>query len=409
MNDLDTRRLVTRAVHAGTPGAKFDCIPTVTPIHPSVTYSYSRMEDLDGVFAETRPGYVYTRHGNPTVSALEKAVSELEAGEGALAFSSGMAAIYVALLTTGARQAPASSEGAIPAVVAAQDIYGATRALLDRLLNAQGPGPRFVDATDLGAVEEACAELKPAALIVETVSNPLLKLADIPALATVAHRYGVTLLVDNTFATPCLLQPLRLGADVVIHSATKYLGGHGDVLGGVVVTSVARRADMLEVLKLTGGNIGPQEAWLVLRGIKTLPLRMGQHCENALTVARWLEEHPRVERVYYPGLSSYPQHELGKRLFGGQGFGGMVSFDLAGAGRSEVFRFFDSLRLCLPVTTLGDVCTLVLYPAHASHRALDAQERARVGIGEGLVRISVGIEAVEDIIGDLEQALEKSR
>jgi cystathionine gamma-synthase/methionine-gamma-lyase len=356
------------------------------------------MEDLDAVFAGTRQGYVYARYGNPTVTALEQAVAVLEEGESALAFASGMAAVHATLLAEGAR--------AESAVVAAHDIYGATYALLDQLLRSQGVTVRFVDAADVQAVEAACAELRPVALVVETISNPLLKVADLPALADVAHQHGSTLLVDNTFATPCLVQPLRSGADVVVHSATKYLGGHGDVLGGIVVTSDARRAELFELLKVTGGNLGPQEAWLVLRGLKTLALRMRQHSENARAVAHWLEAHPRVSRVLYPGLPSHPQHALAQRLFGGRGYGGMVSFELAGAGQREVFRFFESLRLCLPATTLGDVYTLVLYPAHSSHRALSAEQRARVGIGDGLVRMSVGIEAVEDIIADLEQALD---
>jgi cystathionine beta-lyase/cystathionine gamma-synthase len=398
MHNLAAHRLATRAVHAGTRGPRPDFTPTVTPIHPSVTYRYERMADLDAVFAGTREGYVYTRYGNPTVTALEEAVAALEEGEAALAFASGMAAIHAALLATGAR--------AGSAVVAAQDIYGATYALLDQLVRSQGITVRFVDVTDLEAVEEACAELRPAALLVETISNPLLKIADLPALADVAHRHGAALLVDNTFATPCLVQPLNLGADVVVHSATKYLGGHGDVLSGVVVTSEARRAALFEVLKLTGGNLGPQEAWLVLRGIKTLPLRMRQHCENAIAVARWLERHPKVSRVYYPGLRSHPQHDLAKRLFPEGSYGGMVSFDLASADQRQVFRFFEALRICIPATTLGDVCTLVLYPAHSSHRALGPEERARIGIGDGLVRMSVGIEAVEDLLSDLEQALD---
>jgi cystathionine beta-lyase/cystathionine gamma-synthase len=404
-------RLVTRAVHAGSCPSQPDYTPTVTPIHPSVTYLYDRMEELDAVLGGTRQGYVYTRYGNPTLTALEEAVAVLEEGATALAFASGMAAIHAALVAATTRQASRSDRcsgggRADAAVVAAQDIYGATHALLGGLLHTQGVLARFVDATDVVAVDVACQELKPAAVIVETISNPLLKIADIPALAEVAHRHGAALLVDSTFATPCLLQPLTLGADVVVHSATKYLGGHGDVLGGIVVASDAWRAELHDVLKLTGANLGPQEAWMVLRGIKTLPLRMRQHCDNALAVARWLEGHPRVGRVYYPGLASHPQYELAARLFKGQGYGGMVSFELTGAGQPEVFRFFEALRLCLPATTLGDVCTLVLYPAHSSHRALTAEERARVGIGDGLVRVSVGIEAVADIIADLEQALE---
>jgi cystathionine gamma-synthase/methionine-gamma-lyase len=289
--------------------------------------------------------------------------------------------------------------------VAAQDVYGATYTLLDALMRSQGVRVRFVDADDLDAVSEACAELGPVALLVETISNPLLKVANLPKLAEIGHRHGAALVVDSTFATPYLVRPLRLGADVVIHSATKYLAGHGDVLGGIVVTSGGLRQEMFEVLKATGGNLGPHEAWLALRGIRTLALRMRQHCENAQQVARWLEAQPRVSRAVYPGLPSHPQHELASEMFGERGHGGMVSFELVDAGQREVFRFLEALHVCVPATTLGDVHSLLLYPAHSSHRALSAEERARIGIGEGLVRMSVGIEAVEDLLDDLAQAL----
>ena len=397
MNDRPTWRLATQAVHAGKPRSRPDFQPTVTPIHPSVTYRYPSMEALDQVFAGTREGYVYARYGNPTVTALEEAVATLEKEDAALAFASGMAAIYAALLTVGAR--------AGSAVVAAQDIYGATYALLDQLMRTQDVTVRFVDANDLDAVEAACADLQPVALLAETISNPLLKVADLPRLADTAHRHGATFLVDSTFATPYLVRPLKLGADVVIHSATKYLAGHGDVLGGVVVTTESLRADMLEVLKITGGNLAPQEAWLALRGMRTLTLRMRQHCDNAMQVARWLEDHPGVTRVLYPGLPSHPDHDLSTELFGEAGYGGMLSFEIASAGQREVFRFFEALELCVPATTLGDVHSLFLYPAHSSHRAVPTEERARIGIGEGLVRMSVGIEAIEDLLQDLEQAL----
>ena len=391
-------KLETLAVRAGAQAAQSDYVPTIPPIHPSVTYSYESMQDLDEVFAGTRAGYVYSRYGNPTVSALEEAVAALETGQAALAFGSGMAAIHAALLASGAT--------AGSTIVAAPDVYGATYALLDQLLRSQGVDTHFVDVADLEGLETACDEIKPAALLVETISNPLLKVADLPNLAQIAHRHNTPLLVDSTFATPFLAQPLALGADVVIHSATKYLAGHGDVLGGVVVTSEERRAAMLETLKLTGGNLGPFEAWLALRGIRTLALRMRQHCQNALTVAQWLESHPKVNRVLYPGLSSHPQHELAKQLFAGKGYGGIVSFEIEGAGQDQVFRFLENLHLCIPATSLGDVCTLALYPAHSSHRALTSDERARIGIGDGLVRLSVGIEAAEDILSDLEQALD---
>jgi len=401
MTTHPSRNLATRAVHAGTPPRSFGFTPTVTPVYHSATFRYKTMEQLDEVFGGTQSGYVYGRFGNPTTTALEEAIASLESAEGALAFASGMAAIHVALLASGAR--------AGSTVVAAQDIYGATQALLKHVLGSQGVTTRFVDTGNLYKVEDACAELKPAALLVETISNPLLKLADLPALAEIAHKHEVAFLVDSTFATPYLVQPLTLGADMVIHSATKYLGGHGDVLAGVVASSAEWHNKLLSVLKLTGGNLGPEEAWLVLRGIRTLPLRMRQHCENAFAVARWLEQQPRVSRVIYPGLSTHPQHALADKLFGDRGYGGMVAFELSSAKQADVFRFFDSLQLCLPATSLGDVETLLLYPAHSSHRSLSAEERAHLGISDGLVRISVGIEAIEDLLDDLTQALRNFR
>ncbi len=241
-------------------------------------------------------------------------------------------------------------------------------------------------------------------LLVETISNPLLKVADLPRLAELAHAHRAAFIVDNTFATPVLCRPLELGADYVVHSATKYLGGHGDVLGGAVITSAARRKELYEINKLLGANLGPQDAWLVHRGLKTLPLRVMRQCANATEIAGWLAGHRRVAGVNYPGLAAHPQHELAGRLLCGS-YGAMVSFDLAGAGQPEVFRFMEALRLIQSATTLGDVYTLTLYPAMSSHRALDAETRARIGIGDGLVRLSIGIEDVRDIIADLEQAL----
>ena len=376
--------------------------PVVTPIYHASSYVYDEMETLDATFAGTFDGPMYTRYGNPTVSALEAAVAALEGGEAALAYGSGMAAIHGALLAAGAR--------AGTSVVAAQDCYGATYALLSRLLASQGVTPRFVDTADFAAVEAAFAAARAAgapaaALIVETISNPLLKVADLPALAELAHAAGAALIVDNTFASPYLCRPLALGADYVVHSATKYLGGHGDVLGGVTVTSAARRRELNEVNKLVGANLGPQEAWLVLRGIKTLPLRVQRQCENASQVAAWLADHPAVSHVNYPGLASHPQHALAARLLERGAFGAMISFDIRDGDRARVFRFMEALRLVLPATTLGDVYSLALYPAHSSHRALDPDLRRRIGIGDGLVRLSVGIEDPADIIADLAQAL----
>ncbi len=408
---LSSSSLHTLAIHAGeralkahpTDQAKAAFSPVVMPIYHSVGYTYEDMEDLDAVFAGTSRTPVYARYGNPTVTALETAIATLEGGAAALAYGSGMAAIHAALLAAGAR--------AGATVVAAHDLYGATYALLDRLLTTQGVTVRFVDVADLNAVETALTpaagtaaeNMPPAALLVETISNPLLKVADLPRLAELVHAAAAALIVDNTFATPVLCKPLTLGADFVVHSATKYLGGHGDVLGGVVATSMARRTELYEINKLLGANLGPQDAWLLHRGLKTLPLRVERQCASAARIAAWLANHPQVARVYYPGLASHPQHALAHDLLNGA-FGAMISFDLRAAGRAEVFRFMTALRLVQPATTLGDVYSLALYPAMSSHRALSPEVRRSIGIGDGLVRLSVGIEDPADIIADLAQA-----
>jgi cystathionine beta-lyase/cystathionine gamma-synthase len=391
------RAFATRAVHAGERAPRGDFTPVVTPIHPTVGFLYDNIDDLDAIFAAEREGYVYPRYGSPTVAALEAVLADLEQGEAANAFSSGMAAIHAALLVAGVR--------AGTAVVAALDVYGATYTLLGRLLAELGVTTRFVDVTDLGVVEEALAESRPVALIAETISNPLVKVADVSALAGLAHRYGANLVIDNTFASPYLCTPLSQGADFVVHSATKFIAGHGDVMAGVVVTSEKNRQQLYELNKLVGGVLGPFEAWLVMRGVKTLPLRMRQQCANAARVAEWLANHPKVARVHYPGLPSHAQHELASRLFGGRGCGGVLSFEIAGADQAIAFRFLEALDLCLPATTLGDIYTLLLHPATSSHRSLPEEERRRLGISDGLLRLSLGIEDADDIIADLEQAL----
>lgn len=397
MGESDKKSIATRAVHAGTGNETEGYTSMSTPIHHGAAYYYKKMEHLDQVFAGTKEGYCYSRHGNPTVHMLENAMADLEGGDLAFAFASGMAAIHAALIASGVK--------AGARVVAAQDLYGATYVLLDGFLAKQGVTVRFVDATNLKEVSAACDELKPTVILVETVSNPLLRIADIQALSRIAHGCNASLLVDATFSTPYLSRPLTMGADMVIHSATKYIGGHSDSLGGIVVANSAMKTALFEVMKIMGANLGPEDAWLLLRGLKTLPLRMREHCANAMAVANWLDGHPKVGNVFYPGLTSHPQHGLAKELFGSRGYGGMVSFELTGAGREEIFGFFESLNICLPATTLGDVCTLVLYPAHSSHRGLTERERSRIGISDSLVRMSVGIESPEDIIGDIQQGL----
>jgi len=395
------KSIFTRAVHAGERAAKPDFQPVTTPIYNTVGFLYEDMRDLDAVFGNEREGYVYARYGNPTNSALEEALASLEEGEAALTFGSGMAAVHASLLAAGVK--------AGTSILSAYDVYGATYAICGRLFPELGVRAKFVDVTNLEELQKALLEARPTAVILETISNPLMKVADIPTICNLAHQVGAKVIVDNTFATPFLYRPIQHGADFCVHSMTKYIGGHGDVLGGAIVTSKANRSILHEIIKMTGGNLGPMEAWLTLRGLKTLPLRMRQHCQNAMEVARWLEGHPRVARVNYPGLASHPQHELAKRLFPPGLFGGMISFEIKDAGKEKVFRFMKALELILPATTLGDVYSLTLYPAISSHRALTPEERAKVGISDRLVRLSVGIEEASEIIEDLERALEKSR
>ena len=399
MSDLTQKSFQTRAVHAGERVPPADFRPVATPIWNTVGYVYESMDDLDAVFDRRKAGQVYLRYSNPTVEAFENAVANLENAEAAQAYGSGMAAIHAALLGAGVR--------AGTSVVAALDVYGATFTLLKDLLSGMGVNVRMVDVTDHDEVERALRETRAIVLYVESISNPLLKVADIPSLARLAHRHDASFMVDNTFASPYLLNPLGHGADFVIHSATKYLAGHGDVLAGVVATSTANKNILFEMNKLIGSVLGPFEAWLTLRGLKTLPLRMKQQCENAMQVADWLRLHPRIKRVHYPGLADHPQHRLADRIFGGKGFGGVLSFEIEGAGRDQVFRFMESLSICLPATTLGDIYSLVLHPMTSSHRGLTAEERARVGIPDGLVRLSTGIESADDILADLETALKR--
>ncbi|MDH7489782.1 MAG: PLP-dependent aspartate aminotransferase family protein [Anaerolineae bacterium] len=397
--DKTTWKLATRAVHAGERPPRPTFTPVATPVYNSVAYVYPDMELLDQAFDDPAHGFVYSRHGNPTCAAFEAAVASLEEGEAAVSFASGMAAIHAALLAAGVH--------AGESVLAARDLYGATTALLSRFFTAQGAEVHFADFTDISTVRRMLNAVRPRALLLETVSNPLLRLADIGRIAELAHSVNATVIVDNTFATPCLVRPLELGADYVVHSATKYLSGHGDVVAGVVVSSAANCAALRDVAKTVGGILGPNEAYLALRGLKTLPLRVERQCKSAAWIAAWLEAHPKVARVYYPGLKSHPQYDLARNLFSGGLRGAIVSFEIVGAGRRRVFQFLQSLELCIPATTLGDLYTEALYPAHSSHRALTAEQRKAIGIGDGLVRLSVGIEDPEDIIADLRQALDK--
>jgi cystathionine beta-lyase/cystathionine gamma-synthase len=392
----------TLAAHAGEEGPDDDGAagwrPTSTPIYNATGFAMPTLDALDEVFAGARPGYYYTRDANPTVRAFEAAVAALEGTTGpfAAAFSSGMAAIHAALLAADLKPGDC--------VAATRDCYGLTRVLLSTHFAEMGVQTVWLDMTDLAAVERALAE-RPKVLYLETVSNPLVIVLDLPKLTELARAAGATTVVDNTFPSPYLLRPLEHGADLVVHSATKYIGGHGDVTGGTVAArdeAIGRRLHYLA--KLLGAVLGPNEAWLCHRGLKTLSLRMARQCDNALEIARWLDAHSAVARVYYPGLPSHPQHGLAGQLLGGR-YGAMLSFDLAAATREAAGRFMDALRLVVPAPTLGDLRTLVLYPAVASHRGLTPEERRAVGIGNGLLRLSIGIEEPADLIADLDRAL----
>ena len=398
MPDLNGKTFTTRAVHAGEKLNTAGVNPVVSPIHPSVAYTFTDSNDLDAVIGDKKQGFVYSpRYGNPTVAAFEAAVANLESAEAAFAFASGMSALHMALLAAGVR--------AGSAVVVAADVYGATYTLAQQIFAELGAAVHFVDVVDLESVRETLRREKAVALLVETISNPLMKVADLPQLADIAHSADALFLVDNTFCSPYLCQPIEFGADMVIHSATKFISGHGDVMAGVVATTATLRAELLRLNKLIGSSLGPFEAWLALRGLKTLSLRMRRQCDNALALATWLQTHPGVKQVNYAFLPDHPQIELMQSLSDGKGAGAVFSFEIAGAGREQVFAFLDALQLIQSATSLGDIYTLILYPAISSHRSLTPVERAALGIGEGLVRISTGIEDIADIQADLDQAL----
>jgi cystathionine gamma-synthase/methionine-gamma-lyase len=290
-------------------------------------------------------------------------------------------------------------------ILAASALYGATINMLTKVLEPSGIETVLVDFNDEQAVAEAIAEHRPGALLMETISNPLLRVAPLDRIAAMAKQAGAQLIVDSTFSTPLVMRPLELGASFVVHSLTKYLSGHGDVLGGIVVTDSANIEALRSLARSLGPVLGPFEAYMAMRGIKTFPLRMERQCANACRVASWLATHPAVERVYFPGNPSHPDAAIVKRLFAPNLYGAMVSFEIKGAGQDEIFRMMNACRLVVPATSLGDIQTMVVYPVMASHRELSPKHRARLGINDNLLRLSIGIEAVEDIIADLDQAL----
>jgi cystathionine beta-lyase/cystathionine gamma-synthase len=389
--------LFTAAVHSGhlppKPGT-----PSSPPIVTASGWTYEDMETLDAALGDERAGYVYSRHAAPTQEAFEATLAEIEGGVGAVSFASGMAALHAALVAAGAKNGVT--------LIAASELYGASNTLLKLLTDTSGVVVRRVDIRNLVEVERALADLSGGVLLFEVMSNPLSRVADVAAIVALAQSHHVRVVADATFASPYLLQPLSLGVDFVMHSVTKYIGGHGDVLAGVVAARTEADVTALRTTrKLYGANLSPFDAFLALRGLRTLPLRLREQNANALTLAHWLAGHPRVARVHYPGLPDNTDYALAQRQFRAGCFGAMLAFDILGAGRAEVFAFMEKLRVIQRIPTLGDVATLAAYPAHASHRALTAEQRAALGIGDGCVRLSVGIEDADDLIADLEQAL----
>ena len=376
----EKRDIATRLVHGGERLPLPEGKSVSTPIYASATFTYESMQEIDQVFSGEKQGFIYTRYGNPTTAALEEAVREVEEGAVACAYATGMAAIHAALLACDLKSGST--------VLASQDLYGATTSLLNNVFTSFGVKTVNIDYSDMAKVRETAREIRPQIMIAETISNPLLKVCDIKTCVEIAREVGARLIVDNTFASPYLSQPLKLGADMVVHSATKYLGGHADAMGGIVVSrDEFDRAALVSVMKLVGGVLGVWEAHEILRGLKTLGVRMDRQCDNARHLAEHLRGNAKIGRVHYPDI------------------GALVSIELSDNTQPAAFKFMDALKLCVRSTSLGDVFTSVLHPATASHRDVTLARRNELGIVDGLVRISVGIESIDDIIADVDQAL----
>ena len=395
MSHIDTTKLGmdTKVIHAG---AHHDAYGSATvPIYQTSTFAFDNAQQGADRFAGTAGGFIYTRLGNPTINALERQIAELEGGYAGLAMSSGMGAVstvYLALLDKGAH------------MVGSATVYGPSRLLAEKHLSRFGVESTWIDTTDLDNLRKA---IRPNTKIVytETVANPTMDVTDIRAVAEIAHQHHALLVVDNTFCSPYLNRPIEFGADVVLHSVTKFLNGHADVVGGVVVAKTEALFRQLRPMMTTlGCNMDPHQAYLVIRGIKTLGLRIERAQASALKIAQWLESQPQVEWVRYVGLPSHPQHELATRQM--SGFGAMIAFEVKGgleAGRAVM----DNVRIATLAVSLGGVETLVEHPASMTHAGVPRQHRLEAGITDGLVRYSVGIEDVNDLIADLAQAFDK--
>ncbi|WP_168074393.1 methionine gamma-lyase [Caulobacter sp. SSI4214] len=390
----DQAGFATRAIHAGYDPAEAQGALT-PPLHLTSTFAFESAEAGGEMFAGTREGHFYSRISNPTTDLLERRLASLEGAEAAVATASGMGAITATLWSF----LKAGDE-----VITDQTLYGCTFAFLRDGLTRFGVTVRQVDMTEPDALAAVISE-KTRIVYFETPANPNMRLVDIAAIADIARAAGAKVVVDNTYATPVITRPIALGADIVVHSATKYLGGHGDLVGGVAVggTEDMARVRLCGVKDMTGAVMSPFTAFLVLRGLKTLSLRMARHAASAETVARWLDAHPAVERVFYPGLAGFAQRALAERQMALGG--GMIAFELKGGHQAGV-SMMNRLALIRRAVSLGDAETLIQHPASMTHSPYTPEERAAAGIGEGLVRLSVGLEEVADILRDLDAALE---
>ncbi len=380
----DKKKFATRTIHAGQSPD-----PTTGAIMPPIYATSTYVQESPGV----HKGYEYSRTQNPTRMAYERCIADLESGRHGFAFASGMAATatILELVDNGSH------------VVAMDDLYGGTRRLFSGVRErSAGLDFAYVDLSDLDAAAAAVRD-DTAMIWLETPTNPLLKLVDLAAMAELGRKRGALVVVDNTFATPCLQRPLEFGCDIVMHSATKFINGHSDMVGGIVAVNDDGLAERLAYLQNSIGAVaGPFDSFLALRGVKTLDVRMERHCRSALRIAEWLENHARVERVLYPGLVSHPQHELAKRQM--PGFGGIVTFFVKG-GLDEARRFLERCEVFSLAESLGGVESLVDHPAIMTHASVPADERAKLGIDDTLIRLSVGIEDVDDLTADLDRAL----
>ncbi len=395
----DRRGFSTRAIRAASHTPPLQQRPTSVPIFQTATFSTEDAAELGEVLGDPRAGYAYSRLANPTTRALGEAYAELAGGEAGYALASGMGAIHAALaavLSAGDR------------VVAPTTLYGSTRAQLLGYFGRFGVDVAIVDVTDLEAVEAALRAARTRVLYAETSANPTTFLADHASLAELAHRHGALYVVDNTFASTYVCRPLELGADLVIESGTKYLGGHSDLIAGVVAGQAPLVDAVAKTQVDTGATLGPFEAFLVLRGLLTLAVRMDRHAGNALTLGAWLEEQDGVKRVLYPGLASHPQRAVAERQFRPDNGGGMLAFEVAG-GREAGRAIIDSLSLTELTASLGSVHTMVVHPPSTSHRQLSEAQLIESGITPGLLRVSVGLEDVEDLIDDFRRALAAAR